>query len=163
MGPAGGMAAQLEAEKDVPMPLALEGAGSVAELKARLAKVKDETKHAAFDEAFRKVFTVARPSRDNKRAEELVTPLAADTDPMVASLAYRILGYVRINSGFDSAGAQANYEKAIALDADYGEAHYALSFVLAISDLAKGKTHFEKAMSLGVKDTRGLRGQFYKD
>jgi hypothetical protein len=159
----GPMMAQLEAEKDVPMPLPLEGAGSVAELKARLAKVKDATKHAAFDEAFRKVFTVQRPARDNKRAGELMTPLATDSDPLVAALAERILGYVRVNSGFDAAGAQARYEKAVALDPDYGEAHYALAFVLAISDLGRGKTHFEKAMSLGVPDTRGLRGQFYKD
>jgi hypothetical protein len=55
----------------------------------------------------------------------------------------------------------AAYRKAVALDPDYGEAHYALSFTLAISDLAAGKVHFDRAMALGVPDTRDLRGQFY--
>ena len=87
--------------------------------------------------------------------------MASDADPKVASLALRMLAYLAINTGFDTKTATARYEKALALDPEYGEAHYALAFTLAISDRSAGKDHFEKAMKLGVPDTRNLRGQFY--
>jgi hypothetical protein len=151
------------AETGVELPLVLEGAGSVAELKGRLAKVADTSLHAPLEEGFRKVFTLDRPKRDAARATELLEPIAANPDRKAAALAERTLGYVRINSGFDSEGAKVRYIKAIELDADYGEAHYALAFTYAISDLAKGKEHFEKAMALGVPDTRQLRAQFYSN
>ncbi|MFO0751152.1 MAG: hypothetical protein U1F43_36590 [Myxococcota bacterium] len=80
----------------------------------------------------------------------LLEPMANDADPMVAALALRMLGYVALNNGFDAATATATYEKALALDETYGEAHYALAFVLAISDKEKGKVHFERALALGV-------------
>lgn len=166
MGPAGGQAGKMgdsAAEQGVEMPLILEGSGSLAELKSRLAKVADATLHPQFEEAFRKVFTVNRQSRDNARASAILEPLAASTDKAVAALAERTLGYVRINSGFDSEGAKVRYLKAIEHDPEYGEAHYALAFTLAISDLGKGKEHFDRAMALGVPDTRGLRAQFYSE
>jgi hypothetical protein len=152
----------IAAEQGVEMPLVLEGSGSVAELRSRLAKVADASLHPQFEEAFRKVFTVQRQSRDNARASAILEPLAASPDKAVAALAERTLGYVRINSGFDAEGAKVRYLKAIELDPEYGEAHYALAFTLAISDLGKGKEHFDKAIALGVPDTRGLRAQFYK-
>lgn len=151
------------AETGVDLPLPLIGAGSIAELRARLALITDQSKHAPLEEAFRKLFTVDRGARDGARAKAILEPLAADPDPKVASLVLRMLAYVALNSGFDAATATARYEQALALDPDYGEAHYALAFVLAISDLDKGKVHFDKAKSLGVPDTRGLEGQFYKD
>lgn len=151
------------AEQGVEMPLVLEGSGSVTELKTRLAKVSDAALHPALEEGFRKVFTVQRQARDNARATALLEPLATNPDKAVAAFAERILGYVRINTGFDSEGAKTRYLKALELDPDYGEAHYALAFTLAISDLGKGKEHFERAMALGVPDTRGLRAQFYRD
>jgi len=149
------------AESGVPLPLPLEGSGSIAELRARLALIADASKHAALEEAFRKLFTVDRPSRDGARAKALLEPLATDGDPKVASLALRMLGYVALNSGFDAAGATARYEQALALDPEYGELHYALAFVLAISDRTRGKEHFDKAMKLGVPDVRKLADQFY--
>jgi len=164
-GPMGGTKGMgdLAAEAGVELPLVLEGAGSIGELKGRLAKVADVSLHAALEEGFRKVFTLDRPKRDAARATELLEPIASNADHKAAALAERILGYVRINSGFDSEGAKARYIKAVELDADYGEAHYALAFTYAISDLVKGKEHFEKAMALGVPDTRQLRAQFYSN
>ncbi|MCC6621190.1 MAG: hypothetical protein IT385_08045 [Deltaproteobacteria bacterium] len=159
-GPMAGMGAG-PAETGVERPLPLEGSGSVAELRARLALIADKAKHAPLEEAFRKLFTVDRPARDGARAREILEPLATDADPKVASLALRMLGYVSLNSGFDAAGATARYQQALALDPEYGELHYALAFVLAISDRTAGKTHFDKAMKLGVPDVRRLGDQFY--
>lgn len=158
MGP---MNAAQPAETGVARPLPLEGSGSIAELKARLAKVKDTAKHPVLEEAFRKTFTVERQSRDYAGAEAALTPLAQDADPAVAALAERTLGYVRVNTNFDQEGAKARYSRAIELDPEYGEAHYALAFMYAMGERDKGKDHFDKAMALGVPDTRGLRGQFY--
>lgn len=159
----GGNMGDSTAEQGVELPLVLEGSGSLTELKTRLAKVSDASLHPALEEGFRKVFTVARQARDNARATALLEPLATHADKAVAALAERILGYVRINSGFDAEGAKVRYLKALELDPEYGEAHYALAFTLAISDLGKGKEHFERAMALGVPDTRGLRAQFYRE
>lgn len=159
--PAGGMGAPVDAETGVPLPLPLIGAGSVAELKGRLAGIADAPTQAALEEAFRKTFTVDRQGRDRDRATALLEPLQASADTKVAALALRTLAYVAINNGFDTVTAKDRYEKALALDADYGEAHYALAFVLAMSDRATGKVHFDRAMTLGVPDTRNLRGQFF--
>lgn len=159
--PANPMSATGPVETGVERPLPLEGSGSVAELRARLAKIKDTSKHATLEDAFRMVFTVDRSKRSNQAAEAILTPLAGDADPAVASLAERTLGYVRVNSGFDAEGAKARYARALELDPEYGEAHYAMAFMLAMGDREKGKVHFEKAMALGVPDTRGLRDQFF--
>jgi Tfp pilus assembly protein PilF len=55
------------------------------------------------------------------------------------------------------------YEKAVAADPNYGEAHYALAFMLTQSDMARARTHFDKAMALGVPDERNLREQFFSN
>jgi len=161
MGQGGPMAAGVPAETGVERPLPLEGSGSIAELKARLAKAKDTSKNATLEDAFRKVFTVDRAARDTDGAAQALAPLAQDPDVAVASLAERTLGYTRVQSGFDAEGAKQRYARAIELDPDYGEAHYAMAFMLAMGDRTQGKVHFDKAMALGVPDTRGLRGQFY--
>jgi|GEM_PF-551648 len=159
--PGGPMTATVAAETGVERPLPLEGSGSIAELRARLAKIKDSTKHAPLEDAFRKTFTIDRANRDNPGAEAILMPLAKDPDPAVAALAERAWGLVRVNSGFDQEGAKAHYARAIELDPEYGEAHYAMAFMLAMGDRAQGKVHFDKAMALGVPDNRGLREQFY--
>ncbi|MFO0751151.1 MAG: hypothetical protein U1F43_36585 [Myxococcota bacterium] len=38
------------------LPLPLTGSGSIGELKARLDKIADKSKHPALEEAFRKLF-----------------------------------------------------------------------------------------------------------
>jgi hypothetical protein len=155
---AGGAA--VPAEQGVELPLPLEGSGGLSELAVRTQKLP-EALRADFELAFRLVFTLERQKRDAARAQPLVDRLIAAPEVAAQAAGHRLAGYLAINRGFDSVSALAAYRKAIALDPDYGEAHYALSFTLAISDLAAGKVHFERAMSLGVPDTRGLRGQFY--
>ena len=72
------------------------------------------------------------------------------------------IGYVRVSTGFDQEGAKQHYRRALALDDAYGEAHYAMAFMLAMGDRAQGKVHFERAMALGVPDTRKLGPQFFE-
>jgi hypothetical protein len=157
---AGGEAVAAEQGGELPLPL--EGSGGLSELAARTQKLP-EALRADFDLAFRLVFTLERPKRDAARAQPLVDKLIAAPEVAAQAAGHRLAGYLAINRGFDSVAALASYRKAVELDPNYGEAHYALSFTLAISDLAAGKVHFERAVALGVPDTRGLRGQFYGD
>jgi Tfp pilus assembly protein PilF len=60
-------------------------------------------------------------------------------------------------------GATQHYEKAVELDPDYGEAHYALSFMLTQFDVERGRKHFKKAMELGIPDERNLGPRFYPE
>ncbi len=76
--------------------------------------------------------------------------------------AYRVLAYDHFNTGGGMAKSTELYEKAVAADPEYGEAHYALSFMLTQSDMTRARTHFEKAMALGIPDERNLREQFFK-
>ncbi len=156
------VAAPVPSESGVELPLPLEGSGGLSELTARKAMLP-EAHRAPFEEAFRLIFTIERQKRDAARAGTLVEPLIADADAKVQAAGHRLAGYLAINRNFDTAAALTSYRAAIAADPDYGEAHYALAFTLAISDLAAGRTHFDRAMALGVPDTRNLRGQFYGD
>ncbi len=153
-------AAAVPAEEGVELPLPLEGSGGLSELAVRV-QMLPEALRADFDLAFRLVFTIARQKRDAARAQPIVDTLIAAPEVAAKAAGHRLAGYLAINRGFDSVAALAAYRKAVELDPNYGEAHYALSFTLAISDLAAGKVHFERATALGVPDTRGLRGQFY--
>jgi len=147
-------------EVDVALPLPLEGSGGLTELRARQATLPQALR-ATFDEAFRLVFTLDRAKRDAARAGNLVAQLLSSGDTMAKAAGHRVAGYLAINRNFDTATALVEYRAAIAADANYGEAHYALAFTLAISDLGAGRAHFDKAIALGVPDTRNLRGQFY--
>lgn len=147
-------------ETDKDLPLVLEGSGGLDELTKRQKMLPDALK-ADFETAFRLVFTLDRARRDATRAGALVATLLASDDVTAKASGHRLAGYLAINRGFDTVAALAAYREAIALDPNYGEAHYALAFTLAISDLGAGKTHFDRALELGVADTRNLRGQFY--
>jgi tetratricopeptide (TPR) repeat protein len=68
-----------------------------------------------------------------------------------------------MNIGFNHEAAMANYQKAIELKPDYGEAHYALAFMYAMSDLEKGREHLKRALELGVADERNLVDNFYPE
>lgn len=149
-------------ELNAELPLPLEGSGGLSELKARQGTLP-EALRAPFEEAFRLVFTLERQKRDAARAGTLVATLLASPDPMAQAVGHRVAGYLAINRNFDSVTALAEYRAALNADPDYGEAHYALAFTLAISDLTAGKAHFDKATALGVADTRNLRGQFYSE
>jgi Tfp pilus assembly protein PilF len=73
---------------------------------------------------------------------------------------YRVLGYAYLNTGKQSQALNA-YRKAVDIDPNYGEAHYALAFMYAMGDLAAGTEHFRKAMDLGIPDERDLGSRFY--
>lgn len=147
-----------EGETGVAMPLPLVGPGSVDELKRRLAKVPEAKTQGVLEQAFRLTFTLDRAKRNPAQAKALLAPLAED--PISGATASRILGYVAVSQGFDFAGAMKHYGAAVAKDADYGEAHYALAFMHVRGDKSAGKLHFERARALGVPDTRGI-ARFY--
>lgn len=149
-----------EAEASGELPLLLTGPGSLAELERRAALVTSEEARAQLDRAFRLVFTVRRELRDYSAAGQIARPLAATDDAMTAALAERVLGYVAVNNGFDVAGAVGHYKRAVELAPEYGDAHYALAFMYVMNEPALGRTHFERAMELGVVDAFGLGAQF---
>jgi tetratricopeptide (TPR) repeat protein len=142
------------------LPLKAEGIGSEAELDRALAKLEDGAARAQFEKGFRGCFVTDRARRDYASAVPAMEGVL-ERVPGFAP-AYRVLAYAYFNMSFDMTRAVEYYEKAIAADPDYGEAHYALSFMLTQSDLERGRRHFERAIELGVPDERDLRGQFYK-
>ncbi|MDP6943136.1 MAG: hypothetical protein QF464_03220 [Myxococcota bacterium] len=147
-------------ETGVALPLPLEGSGSIDELKRRLAKISDAATRTKLEEAFRLTFTLERAKRNPNRAAELLGPLTGDA--IAGATASRILGYVAVSRGFDFEGAMKHYGDAVKKDADYGEAHYALAFMHVRGDKTIGRGHFERALALGVPDTRGI-ARFYPD
>jgi hypothetical protein len=149
-------------EEGVERPLILEGSGSIGELTARLKRLPKgaagEDVRRRIEEAFRLTFTGDRSQRDVRKASELLEPICATPD--ASATCERILGYVAVSSGFDVPRAFKHYGRAVELEPDYGEAHYALAFMHAMKDRTAGKTHYDRALSLGVPDTRGL-SRFY--
>jgi hypothetical protein len=136
-----------------------EGIGSESELAHCIAHIDDAATKARFEEGFRACFTSMQALRDY----ELAAAAARDVLGAIPDFApaYRVLAYARLNTGFDMQGATELYEKAVQADPNYGEAHYALSFMLTQSDPERGRIHFEKAMELGIPDERNLRSRFY--
>lgn len=140
-------------------PLKPDGIGSQLELDHCLAKIPDPALKARFEEGFRACFTSSQGDRDYRLAADASNEILAKM-PNFAP-AYRVLAYAVLNTGFDMDGATEYYEKALEADPEYGEAHYALSFMLTTTDPERGRVHFEKAMQLGIPDERDLRSRFY--
>lgn len=141
------------------LPLPDTGLGSRKELDRALGKLTDDGIRAQFEEAFRLSFTSNRDARNYTRANELFKAVLAEK-PQLAE-AYRGMAYAEFNTTMSFPNTIALYEKAIELDGDYGEAHYALAFMLGGSDPERGRGHFAKAMALGVDDERNLGDRFY--
>ena len=146
------------------LPLKEKGAGSLLELARAQAGTQNPAAAAAFSEGFHLTFTSDQSRRDYPRARDLFQQ-ALRLDPKFAE-AYRGLAYAEFNIGFNADAALQNYEQAIALKPDYGEAHYALSFMYAMdpsnqANMAKGAEHFKRAMELGIEDERNLGQRFY--
>jgi hypothetical protein len=146
------------AERDVELPLPLEGPGSLAEL-TRLIKrldgaADDTATRTKLETLYRLAFTVDRGKRDHGRAAALAHGLAKS--PTTEAAAERVRGFLAVSGGFDTVAARRHYERAIALDPEFGEAHYALAFLCALGDRKAGREHYELALRSGVKDTMSL-------
>jgi tetratricopeptide (TPR) repeat protein len=140
-------------------PLKLKGLNSVEELNRGLAKLSDVESKGLFEDAFRMTFTIEQSSRNYAQAETKFKRVLEKNSGSVES--YRGLGYAMFNQGQSDASLQY-YLKAVEIDPNYGEAHYALALMYAMQDLDKGRKHFQKAMQLGVPDERKLGEKFYR-
>lgn len=149
-----------ELEQGAAVPLKLTGIGSKEELDHALAKIEDVEARAAFEQAFRFCFSNDKGQRRFQEAVPLLENVIAKFPDFAP--AYRTLAYAHFNLSFNMPKANELYEKAIAVDPNYGEAHYALSFMLTQSDMTRARQHFDKAMALGVPDERNLKEQFFK-
>lgn len=157
--PFAGMADDGGPSDDNPIPIKLTGVSSVTELAAGKAAATSPEAAALFESGFRKTYTTDKSKRDYAGAQQDLERAIA-MDPTLAQ-AYRALGYARFNQGFNTQAAFENYQKAVQLKPDYGEAWYALAFMYAQADRQKGAEAFKKAMSLGVPDERKLGERFY--
>jgi tetratricopeptide (TPR) repeat protein len=134
------------------------GINSAEELNRALAKLADASLREDFEMAFRYSFSARQAQRNYPTSVDLANKVAR-AEPNFAP-AYRVLGYALFNTG-EPAQALNAYNKAVELDPNYGEAHYALAFMYAMGDPASGVTHYRKAMELGVPDERNLGTRFY--
>ena len=154
-----GQATSEPTEEGKPLPLKLSGLNSAEELDRALARLGDAGAKRLFEEAFRETFTADQSGRNYADAEAKFRQVLA-SQPRSAET-YRGLGYALFNQGRTD-GVMENYLKAIEIDPNYGEAHYAVAFLYAMGDTAKGKQHYQKAMQLGIPDERKLGERFYK-
>ena len=157
-----GMGGPAVASDEAAIPLKLSGIGGAEELERELAKLKDARAKPPFEKAYRLTFTSDRSQRDYASARDLLASVLK-ADPAFAP-GYRTLGYAQFNLG-DLDGSMQNYEKAVLVDPSYGEAHYAIAFMMAMpgGDLDRGFEHYQKAMQVGVADERSIGERFYKD
>ncbi len=146
---------------DHELPIKLAGLNSVEELAKGRAATQNAEAADLYEQGFRLTFTSDRGKRDYAASETLLLR-ALELDPEFPH-AYRALGYAQFNQGFNVPAAMENYQKAVGLDPDYGEVHYALAFLYVTSDLESGAGHFRRAMELGVPDERDLRTRFYPE
>ena len=145
-----------------PLPLLKRGPGSEAELKRINVTFQEGADRDAFDQAFRQVFTVQRRLRNPAGAVKSLEALQPKY-PKSAAI-YRVLGYAAVDHGFQHQLAMKHYKKAIELDPEYGEVHYALAFMYVIgSEKAKGGAHYTKSVELGIQDNRNIGKRFYPD
>ena len=140
-------------------PLKLTGLNSVEELKRGLSTLSDPQSKQMFEEAFRMTFSSDQSSRNYAQAEAKFKQVL-EKNPKSAE-SYRGLGYAMFNQGQADTALQY-YLKAVSIDPNYGEAHYALALMYAMGDLEKGRQHFQRAMKLGVPDERKLGEKFYR-
>lgn len=162
MGGMGAMSAHGEVDAsqldDHPLPLRLTGLGSAWELQRALKALDDEGARARFEEAFRLTFCADKAKRDLVKAQQTFEDLLRG-DPKLAQ-AYRGLAYVTLSQNFNIAGATEMYDRALAVHPDYGEVHYALAFLYAGGDQAKGAEHLKRALELGIADENGLKSTY---
>lgn len=142
------------------LPLTPKGLGSMHELEHALGKIDDPDTRTRFDAAFRMTFTTQRDGRQYAAAKQELESII-QSNPDLAE-AYRALAYCEFNLTMSFPKTISLYEKAVELDPNYGEAHYALAFMLGPTDRERGAEHFARAMELGVEDERNLRDRFFQ-
>jgi tetratricopeptide (TPR) repeat protein len=143
---------------DHSVALKQTGLNSAAELTTGLEGLSDAELRSAYEMAFRYSFSARVAQRNYPEAVNLANKVVSGT-PNFAP-AYRVLGYALFNTGRQNE-ALAAYQKAVQIDPNYGEAHYALAFMFAMGDRTQGGEHYRKAMALGIPDERDLGGRFY--
>lgn len=145
-------------EQGVERPLPLTGPGSAAELAGRIKRIPEGTQRDEaqrdLEDLYRLSFTVDREKRDHARARTLAEKLSGS--PATAAAAERVRGFLAVSTNFDTKTARVHYEKAIALEPTFGEAHYALAFLCALNDREAGAKHYQSAAAAGVEDTMSL-------
>lgn len=134
------------------------GMNSAEELARELARLSDSSLQAQFEAAYRKTYAVRQAQRAYAEAGRLAGEVIGRRPDFAP--AYRVQGYARFNSG-NPDGALVSYRKAVELDPNYGEAQYALAFLYVMTDVAAGKTHFQKAMALGIKDELDIGPRYF--
>lgn len=156
------------------LPLKPTGLGSKKTMDHELAGLSDARLKKLYETAFRLTFTTNRGKRDFRQARMLYE-VVLKAVPKYAP-AYRGIGYCVFSMTMNFAASNGWYLKAIALDPNHGESHYAIAFIYGAeimaakgkNDLAtarkkfdEGKAHLEKALKAGVPDERGLMGRFF--
>ncbi len=147
------------ATDDNPLPLKKTGINSAEELHKCLIQINNKKLRSRFDHDFRLCFTENRGLRDYEMARSDLLKFVKKK-PNFAP-AYRLLGYAEFNLGFNVQKSLEYYNKALQINPNYGEVHYALAFMYVMSDMNKGLMHFRKAMALGIPDEHHLGSQYY--
>ncbi len=112
----------------------------------------------SYEMAFRLAFASQPADRNYPEATRLVGMVLSERPEFAP--AYRVMGYALFNMNRGTE-ALAAYQRAVTLNPNYGEAHYALAFLFAMGDREVGREHFRKATELGVPDERNLGEKFY--
>lgn len=136
-------------------------ASRLQEYKERIEVVSDAELNHALSDAYIAVFHENKAKRNGPFAKERLD-WVLQQDPNSA-VAYRILGYYHIDHGFRLKDAITCYLKALELDANYGDVHYALAFSMAMSNPQEAEKYFIRALELGVEDERNLAQKFFKN
>ena len=143
---------------DNVMPLRLKGLGSAWELKRALKVLESAEAKAKFEEAFRLTFSANKSLRDLGKAQQIFEDMLRENPKFVQ--AYRGLAYVALSNNFNMVKATELYEKALEIDPNYGEVHYAMAFLYAGSDHEKGAKHLARALELDIPDENGLKNVY---
>lgn len=134
------------------------GLSSAAEMNRDKARLDTPELQNDYEMAFRYAFSAKVAHRNFPESIRLINHVIAERPGYAPG--YRVLGYALFNTN-RATEALAAYRRAVSIDPNYGEAHYALAFLFAMGDRATGREHFRRAMELGIVDERHLEQQFY--
>lgn len=152
------MAGCQKADAPPAIPLKATGISSTEEMMRDRALLDSPRLKDAYEQAFRLAFASQPADRNYPESARLIGSVISERPEFAP--AYRVMGYALFNMN-RSTEALAAYQRALTINPNYGEAHYALAFLFAMGDREVGREHFKRAMELGVPDERNLEGQFY--